>query len=338
MKLRKFGVQGFRSLGDTGEVSLGRPTIITGPNDGGKTSLLLALAILLNGQKVQEADLTHALADEDPPMGRTNDRFAECRVVGIFELSSEEQDELDLASEIRLRRRATPEGQSLEILKEVPANPDLRDIEEKSLADLKDAVESLGLKHAGPLTKKESFLVPLREFAENSETEEAWMPASKELEAVLPRLIMFTSTAEPSPENEISQALREAYNQSLEDEDIIGPVRSAEATVQSRLQDAANDLRKHIVERCPDLEKVEVVPTVSFKQGFGGVELRSFRPGQGPVDFSSSGAGTRRRVTLAVWEWTQNLLEEQNSGARSVVVAYDEPDTQSGLWESTKPR
>lgn len=327
MKLRKFAVQGFRSLADPGEVSLGRPTIITGPNDGGKTSLILALAILLNGRKIQEEDLTHALPEEDPPTGRSNDRFAECRVLGIFELSSEEQEALGLAPEIQLRRLATPMSQSLEILKEVPANPNLRDLANMTLNELKEATESLGIKPTGPSTTKESFRVPLRELAEESETEKVWMPAGKDIEAALPRLIMFTSTAEPSPEGEISQALREAYDQTLEDEEIIGPVRAAEATVQARLQDAANDLRSHIVNRCPELETVEVVPMVSFREGFGGVELRSSRPAQSAVDLSSSGAGTRRRITLAVWEWTQNLLEQENPSDRSIVIAYDEPDT-----------
>lgn len=327
MKLRKFAVQGFRSLADPGVVTLGRPTIVTGPNDGGKTSLLLALGILLNNQRIHEADLTHAMPDEIPPTGRSNDRFAECRVLGIFELSSDEQSELGLPPEIQLRRLASPENQSLEILIEVPTNLALRDIEEKSLAQLKEAAESLSLDPEGPLNQKDSFRVPLRRLAEGSETEEAWVPANKDIEAALPRLIMFTSTAEPSPENEISQALREAYDRTLDDEDIIGPVRAAEATVQERLQDAANDLRGHIVERCPELEKVEVVPAVSFREGFGGVELRSSRPDQAAVDLSSSGAGTRRRVTLAVWEWTQNLLEQKDPNDRSIVIAYDEPDT-----------
>lgn len=327
MRLRKFAVQGFRSLADPGEVSLGRPTIITGPNDGGKTSLILALAILLSGRKIQQEDLTHALPEEDPPTGRSNDRFAECRVLGIFELNSEEQEALGLTPEIQLRRLATPISQSLEILKEVPANPQLRDLEYMTLNELKETAESLGIKPTGPSTTKESFRVPLRELADESETEKVWVLAGKDIEAALPRLITFTSTAEPSPEGEISKALREAYDQTLEDEEIIGPVRAAEATVQARLQDAANDLRKHIVARCPELERVEVVPMVSFREGFGGVELRSSRPAQSAVDLSSSGAGTRRRITLAVWEWTQNLLEQESPSDRSIVIAYDEPDT-----------
>jgi putative ATP-dependent endonuclease of OLD family len=327
LRLRKFAVQGFRCLADPGEVSLGRPTIITGPNDGGKTSLLLALAVLLNDQRVQEPDLTHALPDEEPPTGRSNDRFAECRVEGVFELSSKEQEVLGLGPEVRLRRIASPSTQSLEILQDVPTDAALRDIEAKTLAELKDAVESLGLQPDGPLNQKESFRIPLRKRAGESETEEVWVKASNEVAAALPRLIMFTSTAEPSPEKEITQALREAYDRTLDDETIIAPVRAAEDTVRGRLQDAANHLREHIVERCPELEQVEVVPSVSFREGFAGIELRSSKPDQGAVDLASSGAGTRRRITLAVWEWTQNLLEKGQPGDRPVVIAYDEPDT-----------
>ena len=327
MKLRRFAVQGFRSLANPGQVSLGRPTIITGPNDGGKTSLLTGVAVLLNDQKVTETDLTHALPDEEPPCGRSNDRFAECWVEGLFELSSDEQGRLGLGPEVRLRRVASPGSQSLEILQEVPTNVLLRDLETKNLEDLKKGADSLGLQAEGPQNQKESFRIPLRKLAGESETEEVWVKANAEIAAALPRLIMFTSTAEPSPEKEITQALREAYDRTLDDEEIIAPVRTAEATVRQRLQDAANDLRKHIVKRCPELEQVEVVPSVSFREGFGGIDLRSSRPEQGVVDLAASGAGTRRRITLAVWEWTQNLLEQESPDERSVVIAYDEPDT-----------
>ncbi|MBW3664581.1 MAG: AAA family ATPase [Actinobacteria bacterium] len=43
------------------------------------------------------------------------------------------------------------------------------------------------------------------------------------------------------------------------------------------------------------------------------------------VPLEYSGAGRRRRMTLAVWEWTRDLLADP--GERAVVIAYDEPDT-----------
>lgn len=237
--------------------------------------------------------MTQALPDEEPPTGLSNDRFAECRVEGVFELSSKEQGLLSLGPQVRLRRIASPSMQSLEILQEVPTEVALRDIEARGLAELKDAVESLGLQPDGPLNQKESFRIPLRKLAGESETEEVWVKASNEIGVALPRLIMFTSTAEPSPQKEITQALREAYDRTLDDETIIAPVRAAEDTVRGRLQNAANDLRKHIVERCPELEQVEVVPSVSFREGFTGIELRSSKPDQGAVDLASSGAPVR---------------------------------------------
>jgi len=60
-------------------------------------------------------------------------------------------------------------------------------------------------------------------------------------------------------------------------------------------------------------------PTVSFKEGFGGVKLSSTRREGGSVALSASGAGTRRRITLATWEWTRKLLSrgDQAAGASS---------------------
>lgn len=140
-------------------------------------------------------------------------------------------------------------------------------------------------------------------------------------------MIRFSSTQEPNPEQEIINALKEAYSRALEDPAITAPVRAAEKQVRERVEAEAEDLRKHIVERCPELAEFGVQPSVSFREGFTGVSLNTARTGESHVGLTSSGAGTRRRVTLAIWEWTKGLLEKQDADERSVVLAYDEPDT-----------
>ncbi len=215
----------------------------------------------------------------------------------------------------------------LEIITLAPADARLQTLDSKKLSELKEIAEQLGVIAAGPANQRDSYLRPLQETADKQDRVEVWLAARKELVESLPRLITFASTAEPNPEAEIREALQEAYVQALEDADIVGPVRKAEKEVRTKLEDAAKHLRDHILDSCPELADLVVEPTVSFKEGFGGVRLSSMRKGSGAVPLSASGAGTQRRITLATWEWTRNLLSEGASEGRSIVVAYDEPDT-----------
>lgn len=309
-------------------VPLRSPTIVTGPNDGGKSSLLLALRFLLTGSTIKAEDFTLTNADEAPECGAESGRFAECRVEGSFALTPSEQERLGLPALAVFRRTVSLSGsKSFQVRLVVPKDPRLRDFKDKNLNELRERSGALNVEPEGPANRRDSFLQPLQRLAESAETEEAWVAAPRDAEDGLPRLIFFSSTDEPSPEGEIKQALREAYDRALEDPSIIGPVREAEGEVRRVVQQEADQLTGHIVERCPELAEFRVAPQVSFKEGFTGVSLSSSRPDQPHVGLGASGAGTRRRVTLAIWEWTQGLLEKEEENARSVVIAYDEPDT-----------
>jgi energy-coupling factor transporter ATP-binding protein EcfA2 len=286
------------------------------------------MGFLLEGKGVVQSDLTYATEGEEPACGLDEGRYASCWVEGQFSLDGNEPTELGLDTEANIRRRFAPEGGTpLEVLTVAPADPRLRGLSTKRLAELQQVAGDLDIKPAGPANHRDSYIRPLQDLAESQDKEAVWMPGSQEIGERLPRLIAFASTAEPNPEGEIHQALQEAYGQALEDPSIVGPVRTAEKKVRAKLGREAKALRAHIIEQCPELSDLVVEPTISFKEGFGGVKLSSTRKEGGSVALSASGAGTRRRITLATWEWTRKLLSRGATGGRSVVVAYDEPDT-----------
>lgn len=150
MELKSFEVAGLRSLARTGRVPLGCPTILTGPNDGGKTSLLDALAFLLSATNIAAYDFTSAREDEDPPCGTTDGHFSECSVEGTFALTEKEKEELQLEEEIHLRRRISSAGKSLEIRTKAPENHALRELDVKNLGDLQKIAEDLEIEADGP--------------------------------------------------------------------------------------------------------------------------------------------------------------------------------------------
>ena len=317
MELEKFRVRGLRSLADIDWVPVLRPTILTGVNDGGKTTVLLALEFLLTGRRLAGTDLTNSSADD-------------CMIEGVFRTSDAERDDLGLPDPVHIRRVHSRDSGTvvLHVLAQTQEDERLRDLDGKTLEQLKAVAAELGVAPNGHAGRKVSYLGPLRSLAERQPQVDDWRPVARATEAQLPRLISFASTSEPNPESDIRQALGQAYAQAIEDDSVVGPVRAAERKVQDLLAREASALRDHIVKRCPELQELSIEPSVSFQDGFRGVALTSAREEAGaPVPFNASGAGTRRRINLATWEWTRLLLEKEEQDARSIIVAYDEPDT-----------
>jgi ABC-type dipeptide/oligopeptide/nickel transport system ATPase subunit len=305
-----------------------RPTILTGANDGGKTSLLLALEFLLTGKAVSSEDFTSARPDELPSISLVDGRYSECWVEGRFRPDQEEQELTGFGDGVLLRRRQEiGESPSLQIRTIAPSDERLRALDDRKLEELRTIATELAVEPVGPKNQKASYVVALKSLAEAQPQVPVWVPVSPELVDRLPRLISFASTAEPDPEADIRQALQEAYARTLEDAEIVGPVREAERQVREKLGSEANELRNHIIAQCPELSNLVVEPSVSFKEGFGRVRLMSTRGQGSPVSLSGSGTGTRRRITLATWEWTRGLLSRGESPGRNTILAYDEPDT-----------
>lgn len=334
MELEAFDVAGFRSLADAGEVPVRSPTVLTGANDGGKTASLDALGYLLGDYRLTEHDFTiirGTMVDGVPAVERV-DRVA---VTGKFTLTDFDRERFGLTdSSIKLRRSRTGDGGDVyELHATVPADERLRGLRDASRDELRDRAEALGIEADGDQRRRDAWIGPLEAAAAAAPTTEAWVPAPRDLIDAVPRYLRFSSTREPDLRVEIQQALRGAYERLLDDETIVGQVRDAERELQGRLQEEAEDLCAHIRARCPELVDIRVDPTVSFREGFGQVAIHAgTHVGlEVPVDYS--GAGRRRRMTLAVWEWTRDVLNEEvhegdDAGMkRGLVIAYDEPDT-----------
>lgn len=327
MKLLSFRVAGFRSLEDVAEIPVREPTVLTGANDGGKTASLDALGYLLGDYPIASPDPTTVGA---PPEDGSADveTVPTTAVTGTFALSDDDRDELGFGDDrIQIRRTRNHEDGTDEyhVLATVPEDPRLQGLQAANVNELKERAQDLGLEPEGDLRKRDPWLEALQGVAETTDKIQAWVDAPRDLVANLPRYVRFSSTREPDLQNEIYQALKGAFDRLMDDASIVGPVKETERAVQDRLEEEARDLCAHIKARCPELVDITVQPSVSFREGFRQVEVRSgTRPGfHVPVQYS--GAGRRRRMTLAVWEWTRDLVAE--TADRQVVIAYDEPDT-----------
>jgi hypothetical protein len=331
VQLTRFFAHGFRSLAHVEDIPVSSPTILAGRNDGGKSAVLTALAFLLGKHRLTEEDRTYEQGGETK--GR---RCPETWVEGEFLLDSGEQAEHNLPQTVRIRRVSPLHGPAfLEYLGHQPADsrlrsPGLGQLLKKPLGDL---VNEYGLSPAG--AAKGDLLAALEEYAADGPKVEDWLSVPKSLEARLPRLLPFGGKDE-LPDDAVRTALSGCYEAHLGDEELQGKVREIEAEITERLEKEADSLCQHIRRHCSEFVGVEVKPEVSFRGGFKRAPLEVSKADGEPVDLSRSGLGSNRRIALAVWEWTSNLLENAELASdgepaeqepTQTIVVYDEPDT-----------
>jgi putative ATP-dependent endonuclease of the OLD family len=326
MRLESFGVQGFRSLADVPVIPVRQPSILTGENDGGKSSALEALAFLLSGPTPAREDYSFKWGSRGAQDSAELPRVAEVVVTGDFSLSSSEQEDLGLPRRIRLRRRVTSaDAPVFEIYMEIPEDKALRGIEDMRIQDLRTLAADRGVDPEGKRTESEAWRRPLRELAAVGPQTLDWISASRDVIDRLPVFLSFSSRDEPDPEAQVRSVLHAAYKRLLDDTELVRPVRELEEVIKGKLQVEAEQLCAHIRERVPELTSISAIPIVSFKDGFSSVQLRALKDSE-DVGLRQAGAGRQRRISLAVWEWV-TMPRGDNETPLDLVVAYDEPDT-----------
>ncbi|MFI1191250.1 ATP-dependent nuclease [Streptomyces californicus] len=329
MHLDSFSASGFRSLTEVADIPVSCPTILAGRNDGGKSAVLTALSFLLGVHRLTDEDRTYLQGD-----GATGRRCDQTWVEGSFTLDEAERAPAKLPGTIRIRRIARAgEPACWEYFGQQPADTRLRGLDRLLKQPLADLVAEFGLSPAGSL--KDDLLVAVTAYARTAPQIEQWQPLPKNLETRLPRLLMFGGKDE-RPDDAVRTALNSCYETHLEDEALQGQVRQIEAEITQRLEKEADSLCQHIRRHCSEFVGVQVRPEVSFKSGFKRAPLEVSRADGEPVDLTRSGQGSTRRIALAVWEWTSNLLAEAELSSAGepdaeaptqTIVVYDEPDT-----------
>jgi hypothetical protein len=327
--LTRFSACGFRSLAQVEDLPVSSPTILAGRNDGGKSAILTALAFLLGDYRLTEEDRTYALID-----GTAGGRCAETWVEGVFTLDAGERALAALPASLRIRRIAEG-GQAAQwqYFGSQPADSRLHDLDRLLKNGLVELVTEFGLSPTGSL--KDDYLQAIKDYAATTPQLERWKPLPKELRERLPRLLQFGGRDE-RPDDAVRTALNSCYQTLLQDDTLQGRVREIEGEVTQRLEKEADSLCQHIRQHCSDFVGVQVKPEVSFSGGFKRAPLEVSKADGEPVDLTRSGQGSNRRIALAVWEWTSNLLEHSELAATGedeereptqTIVVYDEPDT-----------
>ncbi|MCX4993776.1 ATP-dependent endonuclease [Streptomyces sp. NBC_00568] len=335
MHLNSFSVSGFRSLTEVADIPVRKPTILAGHNDGGKSALLDALAFLLGKHPLAEDDRTYLTIDGDEDSAPV--RCEESSVEGAFTLDAWEQEQFDLPAQVRLRRCSGEDLASrLEVWERIPADERLLDLSQCLAPALKDLVKEFGLSPSS--MRKPDLERALRQYGRDHSDSDGWVGAPAGLDKRMPRYLPFDSK---KPDDAVKTVLVGRFQNYMADPELKGRLAAIEGEVQDRLRIDAKSLCEHIEMRCPDLQKVSVEPDVSFQQGFRAAPLRVARRAGEAVGLDRTGLGSNRRISLAIWEWTSELLAEEqgttptaSTGDKApepppvqTIVVYDEPDT-----------
>jgi putative ATP-dependent endonuclease of the OLD family len=310
-------IQGFRSIETSLEIPIGSPTILAGHNDAGKSAVVDAVAFLLDAIKLTDRDRTYG----EPGADGTPTRVNESSVEGVFLLRAEEQEELSLPREVRIRRMYRESGTALEVLASVPIDERLRDIDAQDVATLKFRLGGLGLVQTG---NKPELIARLKERVPTAEKEDMWVPAAAELRRALPRVQRFDATSTQNPEDAILATLKTSYASHTEDETIKGSLKELTEVLHDRVVSDAEALRDHIKRKCGDIGEIQIHPTIRLDSGLKDIEVSAVNARGEQVHLGQSGTGRSRRIALAVWEFNANLLSESGE---DTVLLYDEPDT-----------
>ncbi|PPG90869.1 hypothetical protein C5C39_09725 [Rathayibacter sp. AY1F3] len=321
MKLTNVSIAGFRSVESMGSLPIGSPTVLAGHNDAGKTAIIDAVSFLLGSRNIDDADRTYLrgqpAADGETAAGRVDETWVE----GTFELR--EAEAAFGSSPLRVRRIHQKGTTSLEVLKQVPADPRLRDYSGLNVPVLKDRLASYGLSTSG---NKPELISRLDEAAADADKVETWSPAETALDRALPAGQRFNAASAVNAETAIQTTLLTAYRTHLESDELKGDVREIEVELEQKLVKDAADIRDHIMRTVQDIGAVTIRPTVSFTSanGLKSTQITVRNPAGEEIGLQVSGAGRARRIALAVWEHNSTMLARSGE---DVVLLYDEPDT-----------
>ncbi|MFE5844244.1 TOPRIM nucleotidyl transferase/hydrolase domain-containing protein [Streptomyces niveus] len=335
MQICSVSVEGFRCLAGISDVPVLPQTVLTGQNEGGKTALLDALNFLLHGTALSERDVTYigdGIVQEPAPGTDTvapHARAPQTVVTGEFTLSNGEQQHFALPERVQIRRRFRPEaGTFLEIHRRVCKDPELRDLESVKLAGLKELAATHQVEPVGQANARNSWEQPLRELAQQMEQVGAWVTADSEVAAAMPAMVYFKGDSVQAPEAVVQSLLNSRLREYTRDDEVAKRVADLENYLAESLTPDIDSIRGHIAQRCA-LPSVELDPHVQVRPALVGVELNIVDSQGRRFPLSSAGTGRSRRISLALWESSNNLGQhDATQGPDSdVVFVYDEPDT-----------
>ncbi len=312
LQLSQLTIRRFRSLHDVGPLPIQAAlTVLTGENDGGKTTCLDAIDFLLGGGPLEDADRSRWAGDDEP-----------IEVEGLFYAF----DDPGETTPLRFRARQECGGHRVcEVLVGAHRHFGPQWVN-TPLPELKERMIAAGIT-LPRVTKKDPFIDAVTAWLidrPKDEWDDRWRPASQSELRRLPKLTRFRAAEAQDPEATVKQVAARESRLLLAQPRYADRLGKLSKELDSDIAPSLARIKEKIREHLPDIDDIEVTASFDFSKPTPQVRLQMCRRGE-HFDLDKGGEG-RRRVTLAIYEATLTTMAAGQAVA-SELIAYDEPDT-----------
>jgi len=318
--LRALSVCNFRCFDALTDLPFEGITAFIGPNDSGKSSILLLLQRCLRNEPIPASDFR----DESQPI------VVELRFEVMRAHEAEKaQPFLFSTNDLRVKKEFYPERRPTTwIYKDCYADDRLNRLAQLPLVDLNALMNEFNIQPRPRSNAERARAIQAHIELNPPYRQEAWSQASPELDDVLPEYIVFGAdedlTLQAGP---LVTTLRQVYKSFLQDEQP-EEVRQLLERANDKLQEVIGAIAPSIQLFAGDGVELVVRPSLELANSLNLGEVLVRAATGEDRRFASFGDGTKRRIMLGLFHWSNNVLSKVlQEEARSLLWGFDEPDT-----------
>ena len=332
LKLLRFKAKGFRSLNETDWIPINKLTVFTGQNDGGKSSVLEAIAIFLDPKKIPDAD--------DYTKDAAGNVVGQVTLAGEFLINDEERKTLGLHSLAVSIRRDYSATQPQSYLYETAVHPDerlRRDLSGVRNDELLQLADEFAIQLSNR-RQKESIVREMNQWLQTQQLQPGWLGLPHSMTVGFPEFKLFQSSDALDPEEQINDALKSSFVTRIRSDTYSGVLSGVSSQIEREMLRDLDIFLPILRVYCPDVTSINIRPTFDFSNGFRTSKLLLTQSSGSEIDLTKLGQGRSRRITLAVYEWTEQLITQQEGPTpfEQTLVAFDEPDTHLDYTQQRK--
>lgn len=306
-------------------------TVLIGPNDSGKSSVLNALDIFFDisrGRTSKKPDIEDFYRDARGVQASTlgiictfiNDGEDEVKIKKEFELSMDKSEVVGPKWYIFTETYVEEKFQEIEreINKKRPRKEQLIDF-------IKNNLPNINNKKIDKM-KIDELKALIREFLHQQKKTKKWIEIKRTNEVLqsIPRFELYDSNAYEDPENYLRKILSSHFNEILNEDEVKNIVSDFEQTLTNKLNERLNELsvflKNSLANYVPGLKNIAIRPNVDPSKSFVGTII-NIKDNRGEHEVIRRGQGLRKLLFVHITQW-----ESKKEKKQLVIRAYDEPD------------
>lgn len=336
--LGHIAIEGFRSLWQVGPVSIMPAlTVLTGENDGGKSSFLDAIAFLLGSYAGDDRDHSSGPPSIIPAARQAglhrDDLLLEPVVAGpgdeiIVEGLFYALDDPARQRPVHIRARRSRGGKRIVERRDRRHRRLAGRPQELTVVDLRSYAVEFGL----PIPRtapKDAFVAAVEEWLDGQPEQDFlldWRPLTRAEEQWLPRFTRFDSAVAQNPKQILQELMQREVRQRLGSERYATTLDGLNEAIEADLAEGPlARMRAKMHDYCADLEAINIHCQVDFSRPPVNVEIEMIQQ-ERHIFVDKAGEGRLRRLTLALHEANLAAMTEAVPTVGELVI-YDEPDT-----------